>query len=32
MHNFLVALAFVAMVSCPAFVASLPFYKLEDEA
>jgi hypothetical protein len=31
MHNLLVALAFAAMVSCPAFVASLP-YEFDDEA
>jgi hypothetical protein len=32
MHDFLIALAFVAMVACPAFVAAMPQSKTEDEA
>jgi hypothetical protein len=32
MHELLVALAFVAMVACPAIVAALPQRELEDEA
>jgi hypothetical protein len=32
MHDILVALAFVAMVACPAIVAALPQRKIEDEA
>lgn len=32
MHEILVALAFVAMVACPAFVASMPMDDMEDEA
>jgi hypothetical protein len=31
MHDILVALAFVAMVACPAIVASLPPRKIEDD-
>ena len=32
MHNLLVALAFVAMVACPVFVAAMPQHQTEDEA
>jgi hypothetical protein len=32
MHDILVALAFVAMVACPAIVASLPQRKIQEEA
>jgi hypothetical protein len=32
MHDILVALAFVAMVACPAIVASLPQRKVQEEA
>jgi hypothetical protein len=32
MHDILVALAFVAMVACPAIVASMPQREIEDEA
>jgi hypothetical protein len=31
MHDILVALAFVAMVACPAIFASLPQRKIDDE-
>jgi hypothetical protein len=31
MHDILIALAFVAMVACPAIVASLPQSKIEDD-
>lgn len=30
MHEILVALAFVAMVACPAIVASFPMREIED--
>jgi hypothetical protein len=32
MHDILVALAFVAMVACPAIVATFPKRETEDEA
>jgi hypothetical protein len=32
MHDFLVALAFVAMVACPAIVAAMPQRETEDDA
>ena len=32
MHDILVALAFVAMVACPAVVAAFPKRETEDEA
>jgi hypothetical protein len=32
MHNLLIALAFVAMVACPAIVAAIPQHHPEDEA
>jgi hypothetical protein len=32
MHDILVALAFVAMVACPAIVAAFPKRETEDEA
>jgi hypothetical protein len=32
MHDILVALAFVAMVACPAIVASFPQRKIQEEA
>jgi hypothetical protein len=32
MHEILVALAFVAMVACPAIVAAFPQHETEDEA
>jgi hypothetical protein len=32
MHNLLIALAFVAMVACPAIVAAMPQHHTEDEA
>jgi hypothetical protein len=32
MHDILVALAFVAMVACPAIVAAFPKRESEDEA
>jgi hypothetical protein len=32
MHDILIALAFVAMVACPAIVAALPQRKIEDES
>jgi len=32
MHDILVALAFVAMVTCPAIVASIPGTAKEDDA
>jgi hypothetical protein len=31
MHDILVALAFVAMVACPAIVASMPQREIEDD-
>jgi hypothetical protein len=31
MHDILVALAFVAMVACPAIVAAMPQRKFEDD-
>ena len=31
MHDLLVALAFVAMVACPAIVAAMPQSKYKDE-
>jgi len=31
MHDILVALAFVAMVACPAIVAALPQREIDDE-
>jgi hypothetical protein len=32
MHDILIALAFVAMVACPAIVAAHPQHEFEDEA
>jgi hypothetical protein len=32
MHNLLIALAFVAMVACPAIVAAIPQHQTDDEA
>jgi hypothetical protein len=32
MHEILVALAFVAMVACPAIVASMPQGDMDDDA
>lgn len=32
MHDILVALAFVAMVACPAIVASMPRSEMKDDA
>jgi hypothetical protein len=32
MHDILVALAFVAMVACPAIVAAFPQREVEDES
>lgn len=32
MHDILVALAFVAMVACPAIVAAMPQREMEEEA
>jgi hypothetical protein len=32
MHDFLVALAFVAMVACPAIAAAVPPSEAEEEA
>jgi len=32
MHDILIALAFVAMVACPAIVAALPQREFDDEA
>ncbi len=32
MHNLLIALAFIAMVACPAIVAALPQHRIDDEA
>jgi hypothetical protein len=32
MHDILIALAFVAMVACPAIVAALSQRKIEDES
>jgi hypothetical protein len=32
MHDILIALAFVAMVACPAIVAALPQHEFDDEA
>ncbi len=32
MHNLLIALAFVAMVACPAIVAAMPRRHTDDEA
>ncbi len=32
MHNLLIALAFIAMVACPAIVAALPQHRTDDEA
>jgi hypothetical protein len=32
MHDILIALAFVAMVACPAIVAALPQREIDDQA
>jgi hypothetical protein len=32
MHDILIALAFVAMVACPAIVAAMPQREIEDES
>lgn len=32
MHEILVALAFVAMVACPAIVASMPQTEIDDQS
>jgi hypothetical protein len=31
MHNLLIALAFIAMVACPAIVAAMPPHRTDDE-
>jgi hypothetical protein len=32
MHDILIALAFVAMVACPAIIAAMPQSEIKDEA